>query len=233
MSSGREQQLAGALHEVRERIARACTASGRDAATVTLVAVTKTFPADDVRLLAALGVTDVGENRVAELVEKRAQLTDVPVTWHFVGQVQTNKAGAVAAAADVVHSVDRQRLVDALARTGQPLRVLLQVDLAEPAGAPGAGRGGAPADEVPRLAASVAAAGQLRLAGVMGVPPRDVDPRESYARLAAVHAALLIEHPDATWRSAGMSGDLEAAIGAGATHVRVGTSLLGSRPPLR
>ena len=232
---GRRAEIAANLDRVEARIAAACRAAGRDRAEITLVAVTKTFPADDVGHLAALGVREVGENRAADAAEKvtacrEAGLTDL--TWHFVGQVQTNKAALVAGCCEVVHSVDRARLVTALDKgagaAGRRLRVLVQVDLAGTDG-----RGGAAPADVPAIAAAVADAEHLDLAGVMAVAPLDEDPGEAFGRLAEVAEALRREHPGAVVVSAGMSGDLEAAVARGATHLRVGTALLGSRPPLR
>jgi pyridoxal phosphate enzyme (YggS family) len=232
---GRRAEIAANLDRVEARIAAACRAAGRDRAEITLVAVTKTFPADDVGHLAALGVREVGENRAADAAEKVAAsretgLTDL--TWHFVGQVQTNKAALVAGCCDVVHSVDRARLVTALDKgagtAGRRLRALVQVDLAGTDG-----RGGAAPADVPAIAAAVADAEHLDLAGVMAVAPLDEDPDAAFGRLAAVAEALRREHPGAVVVSAGMSGDLEAAVARGATHLRVGTALLGSRPPLR
>jgi pyridoxal phosphate enzyme (YggS family) len=194
---------------------------------VVLVAVTKTRPASDVRLLRDLGLADMGENRDQEARAKAAEVTGV--RWHFVGAVQTNKARSVASYADVVHSVDRPQLVAALSagaeRAQRRLEVLLQVSLdGDPA------RGGARPVDVPSLAAAAAAAPGLRLAGVMAVAPLGGDPAAAFAELAGVRAQLLEQHPDATAMSAGMSGDLEQAVAHGATHVRVGTALLGARP---
>jgi uncharacterized pyridoxal phosphate-containing UPF0001 family protein len=154
------------------------------------------------------------------------------VHWHFVGALQTNKAASVAAYADVVHSVDRMRLVDALAKAAaaraRPLGVLIQANL-DPA--PGPGRAGAAPAEIPALARAVAGAPGLILRGLMLVAPRGVDPAPVFAELAELSASLRAEHPRARWISAGMSGDLEAAVAAGATHVRVGSRLLGPRAP--
>ena len=193
-----------------------------------MIAVTKTFPASDVRLLAELGVTDIGENRDQEAAPKAAECTDLPVTWHFVGQLQTNKTRSVVTYADIVHSVDRPRLVTALSqaavRARRTPRCLIQVALDDdPA------RGGARRADVPALAAQLAAADGLELAGVMAVAPLDGDPAAAFAVLGEVAAAVRAEHPEAEIISAGMSGDLESAIACGATHVRVGTALLGGR----
>lgn len=225
----RRAELARSLAAVRERVDAACAGAGRDAAEVTLVAVTKTWPADDVRLLADLGITDVGENRDQEAAAKHAACTGLPLRWHFVGQLQRNKVRSVAGYADVVHSIDRLRLVrplaTAAAEAGRTVTALVQVDL-DPI--PDPGRGGAAPEDVAGLAAAVAGSG-LTLGGVMAVAPPEEDPDRAFARLAEVAAALRADHATATVVSAGMSGDLEAAVRHGATHVRIGTALLGRR----
>ena len=232
--SARRQEIAAGLAAVRERIDAACASAGRDPGEVTLVVVTKYFPASDVRLLADLGVTDVGENRHQEAEAKHHECAELGLTWHFVGGLQSNKAAAVAAYADVVHSVDRGKLVGRLDAGAQdrsrPVDVLLQVSL-DPPDRPG--RAGADAADLPALASLVEAAGMLRLRGLMAVAPLGEDPATAFARLLDVRRELLADHPDATVLSAGMSGDLEAAIAAGATHVRVGTAVLGSRPSVQ
>jgi PLP dependent protein len=225
----RRHELAHNLARVRERLAAACAEAGRDPAELTLVGITKTWPADDVRLLAELGLTDVGENRDQEAAPKHEACAGLPLRWHFVGQLQRNKARSVAGYADVVHSVDRLRLVDPLAgaaaAAGREVTALVQVDL--DAG-PDPARGGARPEEVADLAAAVAASG-LALGGVMAVAPPDEDPDRAFGRLEEIAAALRSDHPGATIVSAGMSGDLEAAVRHGATHVRIGTALLGRR----
>lgn len=230
----RRAELAARLAALEERITAACRAAGRDRAELTLVAVTKTFPASDVRLLAELGVRDIGENRDQEAAPKAAACADLPLRWHFVGQLQTNKAGSVAGYADVVHSVDRLRLVAALDRAAaareRRLTCLVQVDLDE---GPHAGRGGvADAAGLDAVADALARADHLDLGGVMAVAPLGTDPGPAFARLEQLARRLRSAYPQATVVSAGMSGDLEAAVAHGATHLRVGTALLGSRPPL-
>jgi PLP dependent protein len=224
----RREELAGRLATVRERIAAACRTAGRDPGEVTLVAVTKTFPASDVRLLSGLGVRNFGENRDAEAAPKVAQCADLDLIWHFVGQVQTNKAVSVARYATFVHSVDRMRLIRALGaaarRAERVVQCLIEVSLdCDPA------RGGAPAGEVPKLADAITATDGLVLAGVMAIAPLGMPPAAAFARLLDSAAVVRAVRPSATVISAGMSGDLEAAIAAGATHVRIGTALLGDR----
>lgn len=224
------------LRIVRERIAAAARAAGRDPAEVRLLAVSKTFPAADVAALAALGQREFAENRVQELVGKVGELAGDPAVpalrWHLVGQLQRNKCAAVARIGAVVHSVDRASLVAALDRAAQqaatPLDVLVQVDLGGPPGRDGA-RGGAPPEEVPALADAVAGTAGLRLLGLMAVAPRDEEPAPAFARLAEIAARVRADHPGSRELSAGMSADLEAAVTAGATVVRVGTALFGPR----
>jgi pyridoxal phosphate enzyme (YggS family) len=237
----RRAELAASLDEVRQRIARACAAAGRDPGSVTLVAVTKTYPASDVVLLAGLGVTDVGENKDQEAAAKFAavQAEGARLRWHFVGQLQRNKAKSVVAYADVVESVDSMRLAGALSAAAvrlreRPLDVLVQVSIdGDPS------RGGAvdsaddPDRDLWRVASAVEEAEGLRLAGVMAVAPLGWEPSRAFETLAGLTARLRSSCPDATVVSAGMSGDLEDAVRYGATHVRIGTSLLGMRNPLR
>ena len=230
----RRDEIAAGLATVRDRIASACADVGRDAGEVTLVVVTKFFPASDVRILADLGVAHVGENRHQEAQAKAAECADLGLTWHFIGGLQSNKAAAVAAYADVVESVDRVKLVGPLDRGAHArdhrVDVLLQVSL-DPPGRDG--RSGADPASVPALATAVEESAILELRGLMAVAPLGEEPRPAFDRLAAIHADLLVDHPRATWLSAGMSGDLEHAVRAGATHVRVGSAVLGSRPQVK
>ncbi|MBP1136771.1 pyridoxal phosphate enzyme (YggS family) [Arthrobacter sp. PvP023] len=227
------------LAAVRRRVAAATEAAGRPDNPPELIVVTKFHPAADVRRLAALGVTDVGENRDQEASEKAASLGDLGLRWHFVGQLQSNKAKSVVRYAHAIHSVDRPQLAAALAksiaveqeRTGRaPLECFIQVSLDEDAGSH---RGGASRLEVPALADQLAGSPGLVLAGVMAVAPLGADPDAAFGKLAEISAQLLRDHPSATGISAGMSQDLESAIRAGATHLRIGSDILGSRPALR
>jgi pyridoxal phosphate enzyme (YggS family) len=236
----RREQLAANLVAVRTRIAAACAAAGRGPDEVTMIAVTKTYPADDVLLLGGLGVTDVGENRDQEAAPKAvaARASGVDLRWHFIGQLQRNKCRSVVTYADMVHSVDSVRLADALGVAAQrlrnrPLDVLLQVSLDEDPVRGGAVPDGADPDRnVSRVAEAIAGQPSLRLAGVMAVAPLHGDPAAAFARLAGIAAALRADYPDARVVSAGMSGDLETAIAWGATHVRIGSALLGKRRTL-
>ncbi|GAA4619075.1 YggS family pyridoxal phosphate-dependent enzyme [Saccharopolyspora hordei] len=234
----RRAELEASLREVRARIDRACRAAGRDPSEVELLAVTKTFPASDVALLADLGQTAFAENREQEARGKVAEFTELrpsaSVRWHMVGQLQRNKARAVVRWADVVESVDSARLVEALRRATanaldagdrtHPLDVLVQVSLDE-----AEGRGGCRPDDVPALADMITQTGDLRLRGVMAVAPLGGDPDVAFDTLSKISERLRGDHPEAVEVSAGMSGDLESAVAHGSTRVRVGTALLGGR----
>lgn len=265
--AGRKDELAARLDQVRGRIARA--AADRPGSAPELIVVTKYFPASDVAALAELGVRDVGENRDQEAAAKAAELSAESSTgssggksgagpaaglrWHFIGQLQTNKAKSVVRYAHAVHSVDRPQLVAALSKAmtteqerrraeGLPDRAdllcLIQVDLddrpaqSRPAAAAGRGRGGAEPDQVGTLAALIEQAPGLVLGGLMAVAPLGADPAEAFGRLAGYSAQLRLAHPGAAMVSAGMSQDLEEAVAAGATHLRVGSDVLGRRPAL-
>ncbi|MFI8216929.1 YggS family pyridoxal phosphate-dependent enzyme [Streptomyces sp. NPDC085932] len=235
----RKDELAANLAKVERRIADACAAAGRPREDVTLIVVTKTYPASDVRILAELGVRHVAENRDQDAAPKAAACSDLPLTWHFVGQLQTNKVRSVVDYADFVQSVDRSRLVTALSkeagRTGRELGCLLQVAL--DAGVSGRGeRGGVAPEGIEELAGLVAGAPGLRLAGLMTVAPLTGEyagrEQAAFERLMDLSTDLRRSHPAATMVSAGMSADLEQAVAAGATHVRVGSAVLGVRPGL-
>lgn len=237
--TARKAQLAENLARVEERIERACVAAGRARDDVTLIVVTKTYPAEDVRLLAELGVRHVAENRDQEASPKAAECSELSLKWHFVGQLQTNKTRSVAGYADYVHSVDRPKLARALSgaaeRAGRELGCLIQVALDAPSGALGS-RGGVSPGDVPALADEVAAAQGLYLAGLMTVAPLtgtyEGRPGAAFERLMEISTGLRAAHPAANMVSAGMSSDLEEAVTAGATHVRVGSAVLGERPRL-
>jgi hypothetical protein len=229
----RREELAANLATVEHRIGAACVAAGRPRDEVTLIVVTKTYPASDVDLLVGLGVTDIGENRHPEAGRKLDELAGPRPRLHFIGGLQTNKANAVARYADVVQSVDRPRLVEGLSRgavnAGRTVGCLVQVDF----GVTGIGRSGVTPADVPRIADALAHAEGLRLDGVMTVAPLGVDPRPSFDHLVRISGALRRDHPDASVISAGMSDDFEKAVESGATHLRVGRSILGERVPLR
>lgn len=226
--------LAARLSAIDERIADAARRAGRDPDEITRIVVTKFHPAQLVRDLHALGVRDVGENRQQEMTAKRAELQQPEgsgyegLRWHFIGQAQTNKAGAIRRASDAVHSVDRIRLADALHRAADDdrvLDVLVQVNLTQDAG-----RGGTTLADAEALAEHVLGLGSLRLRGVMAVAPLDEEPAAAFARLRDVSDGIRRIAPEATWISAGMTGDFVEAIDAGATHLRIGSAITGPRP---
>ncbi|MEU0374387.1 YggS family pyridoxal phosphate-dependent enzyme [Streptomyces sp. NPDC006283] len=235
----RRTELAANLAAVEERISAACAAAGRGRDEVTLIVVTKTYPASDVRILHELGVRHVAENRDQDAAPKAAACADLNLHWHFVGQLQTNKVRSVASYADVVQSVDRRKLVSALStaavRAERELGCLIQVALDAESGRQG-DRGGVAPDGIEELAAAVAGSPGLRLDGLMTVAPL-AGPyagrqQAAFERLMEFASSLRAAHPTANMVSAGMSADLEQAVAAGATHVRVGTAVLGVRPRL-
>lgn len=221
--------LAARLSAIDLRIADAARAAGRDPEDLTRIVVTKFHPAALVTELHALGVRDVGENRQQELSAKRDELTSLDdVRWHFVGQAQTNKAAAIRRSADAVHSVDRERLADALHRAADSddlLDVLVQVNLTDDQGRGGVAPGGAR-----RLAEHILELPSLRLRGVMAVAPLDEEPASAFERLRAIADDVRTVDPAADWISAGMTGDFAEAIAAGATHLRIGSAITGPRP---
>lgn len=235
-NASRAEVLARRLTGLLARIDAACEAAGRDPGEVRLLPVTKYFPAPDIAALHRLGRHDFGENRPQEAGAKAGELHELrPLRWHLIGRLQRNKARQVARWAHAVQSVDSERLAIALetavaaaldaGERQEPLEVLIQVSLdADPA------RGGVAPAGVPALADRIAGSAELRLAGIMAIPPPAADPDAEFARLAEVHTRLRTAHPAATELSAGMSNDLERAIAHGSTCVRVGTALMGERP---
>ena len=225
------QNLGLNLRDVRFRIDRAAQAAGRDPAGVTLVAVSKTQPAEIVRAAATLGVTDFGENYLQEAAAKIERLADLPLRWHFIGRIQANKTRAIAARFDWVHSVDRlglaRRLAEQRSPHAPPLNLCIQVALVEEPGKAGL----APAD-LADAAAAIAKLPRVRLRGLMCLPPPQSDAsaqRRVFARLRALLEELNARGFDLDTLSMGMSEDFEEAIAEGATHVRIGTSLFGAR----
>ena len=229
-ASSHDDGLGARLASVRSGISDAARAAGRSADELTLVVVTKYHPASLVRALSAFGVTDVGENRHQEAQAKAAELADLPLTWHFVGQLQSKKARQVRRYAHVVQSLDRTSVVDAFApNEAEPeppvVDGFVQVNLTDDPG-----RGGVQPDDVEAMVARVLATGTIRLRGVMAVAPLDEEPRAAFARLRSISERVVSLAPDATDISAGMSGDYAEAIAEGATHLRIGTAITGERP---
>ncbi|UFS99458.1 YggS family pyridoxal phosphate-dependent enzyme [Nocardia huaxiensis] len=232
----RVAELSASLAALNDRIHAACRAADRDPGTVRLLPVTKFFPASDIEILYGLGRREFGESREQEASAKVAQLGHLSqIRWEFIGRLQRNKAKHVARWADTVYSVDSDRLATTLDTAAEaaleagerhtPLRVLLQVSLDGDTA-----RGGVTAADLPALADHVAGSASLQLGGLMAIPPLESDPEAAFAQLQSIHSYLLAAHPEAAELSAGMSGDLEAAIRHGSTCVRVGTALMGARP---
>ncbi|MBW1637619.1 YggS family pyridoxal phosphate-dependent enzyme [Microbacterium resistens] len=221
--------LAERLSAIDEAIADAARRAGRDPAELTRIVVTKFHPASLVRELHGLGVRDVGENRQQEITAKTGELQDLDdLRWHFIGQAQTKKAAAIRRAAHTVHSVDRERLADALERAAEDdraLDVLIQVNLTDDPS-----RGGVNPDGLEALAEHVQSLSTLTLRGLMAVAPLDEEPASAFARLHGYAARLRAVAPDASWISAGMTADFAEAIAAGATHLRIGSAITGPRP---
>ncbi len=226
----RKLELQTNLQEVELDISNACFAANRNRSDVTLIAVTKTWPASDVDLLAGMGITDVGENRDQEAKPKHEEVLAKNLTWHAIGQLQTNKAKSVAAWADVVHSVDRTDLVNALTKAvfgrETPLNVLIQANL-DPN--PTENRGGALPNELMKLAELISQSDGLHLQGIMGVAPLAGDDELAFSKLQGFASEIQNSFPEANWISAGMSGDFATALKYGATHLRIGSSILGNR----
>lgn len=220
----REDELSSNLNWVRQRVEQAAKRVGRVDEEITLIVVTKTYPVSDVEILRNLGVENFAENRDREGREKSAI---VPATWHFQGQIQSNKISSIASWANVVHSLDdprHLRLLSAATPESKVISIFIQVCLD-----PQPGRGGILPQELPLLAELVLKEEALKLEGLMAVAPLGENPESAFARLSRIHSDFRQQFPSAPSLSAGMSGDFEIAIAHGATHVRVGSSILGSR----
>jgi len=219
--------LSHRLAAVREGIADACSSAGRNPSEVTLIVVTKFHPVSVMRELFELGVRDFGENRHQEAEAKAEELSDLDLTLHFIGQLQSNKAAAVRRYADVIHSVDRPGLVTALGKASDDIiECFLQLNLTDDPS-----RGGVAPSDLERLADLAAATPSLRVLGVMAVAPLDTDPRPAFVRVREASLVLQRIIPQASFISAGMSHDYGEAIAEGATHLRIGTAITGERPP--
>lgn len=231
--SNRLKDLQSNLEKIHSRIAEACKGSKRNISEITLIAVTKTYPASDVDLLKQLGIENVGENKDQEAAGKISQVKE-KYSWHFIGQLQSNKAKSVVTYADLIHSVDRLSLAKELQKSASAIakkqKVLIQVDLDQ--SGPDPSRGGVWPADLAELAQFVGGSENLELAGLMSVAPLGENPAEAFQRLAQLRSDFLKNYPKAAILSAGMSEDLEAAIEHGATHLRIGSALLGERPKI-
>ena len=231
--SNRLSEIQSNLEIIQTRIKNTCSAAGRDISEITLIAVTKTYPASDVDLLKQLGIENVGENRDQEASAKKLEVKS-EFKWHFIGQLQSNKAKSVVNYADLIHSVDRWSLAKEIQKSAQGIdkvqQVLIQVDLDQ--SGPDPTRGGIWPAELRELAQLINQASHLELMGLMSVAPLGEKPELAFARLKEIRVDFLKENPGAQILSAGMSDDLESAILHGATHLRIGSALLGERPKI-
>lgn len=231
--SNRLANIQSNLEKINSRIAQACSRSKRNISEITLIAVTKTYPASDVDLLKQLGIENVGENKDQEASGKISQVKE-KFSWHFIGQLQSNKAKSVVTYAELVHSVDRLSLAKELQKSASAIakkqKVLIQVDLDQ--SGPDSSRGGVWPADLAALAQFISQSENLELAGLMSVAPLGENPSKAFERLAQIRSDFLKNYPNAVILSAGMSEDLEAAIEHGATHLRIGSALLGERPKI-
>ena len=222
MAIDRRSEIAGNLEAVREQISKAAEGAGRSVNEITLIAVTKTFPASDVEILKDLGVSDFGENRDSDAAPKAAAISG---TWHFQGQIQSNKLKSITSWANVIHSLDEIRHFEVIEKSAaHPLDIFCQVSLDG-----SEGRGGVSEQKLYELAKEIEKSTTHRLQGLMAVAPLGVDPTVAFSKLSAIHKAFMADFPKANKLSAGMSGDFKEAIAHGATHIRIGSQILGSR----
>jgi pyridoxal phosphate enzyme (YggS family) len=218
----RRSEITSNLQTVRDEISKAVASAGRSLDEITLIAVTKTFPASDVEILKDLGVTDFGENRDADAAPKAAAVAG---TWHFQGQIQSNKLKSITSWANVIHSLDEIRHFEVIEKSApHPLEIFCQVSLDG-----SEGRGGVSEQKLYELAQAIEKSATHTLQGLMAVAPLGVDPSAAFSKLSAIHKAFMADFPKANKLSAGMSGDYKEAIAHGATHIRIGSSILGSR----
>ncbi|CAB4333868.1 MAG: YggS family pyridoxal phosphate-dependent enzyme [Actinobacteria bacterium] len=218
----RHDEIATNLAVVQERISKAASLAGRNPDDITLIAVTKTFPANDVEILSQLGVTNFGENRDSDAAPKAASVAG---TWHFQGQIQSNKLKSITSWSNVIHSLDEIKHFEIIEKVApHPLEIFCQVSLDG-----SSGRGGVSSEKLHELATAIEESSRHRLLGLMAVAPLGAQPLEAFSQLSVIHKAFMIDFPKANKLSAGMSGDFEEAIAHGATHIRIGSSILGSR----
>ena len=222
MAIDRKSEITSNLEAVRDQIVKAAISAGRSLDEITLIAVTKTFPASDVEILRDLGVTDFGENRDADAAPKAVAVAG---TWHFQGQIQSNKLKSITSWANVIHSLDEIRHFEVIEKNAtHPLDIFCQVSLDG-----SEGRGGVSEQKLYELAQAIEKSAVHRLQGLMAVAPLGVDPTVAFSKLSAIHKAFMADFPKADKLSAGMSGDFKEAIAYGATHIRIGSQILGSR----
>ena len=222
MAIDRRSEITSNLEAVRDQISKAALSAGRSLDEITLIAVTKTFPASDVEILRDLGITHFGENRDSDAAPKAAAVVG---TWHFQGQIQSNKLKSITSWANVIHSLDEIRHFEVIEKNAlHPLDIFCQVSLDD-----SVGRGGVSEQKLYELAQAIEKSATHRLQGLMAVAPLGVDPTVAFSKLSAIHKAFIADFPKADKLSAGMSGDFKEAIAYGATHIRIGSQILGSR----
>lgn len=222
----RADEITNGLAQVKERISQAASKAERFLDEITLIAVTKTYPVSDVAILHNLGISNFGENRSDEGAEKSAQVSGI---WHFQGQVQSRKLREIAGWASYIHSIDSAEHAEKLSRIcvemEKDISIFLQLSLD---GAPD--RGGVTAAEISALAEQVSQLPNIKLVGLMCVPPVSYEHERAFSEISDIHRGFKGAFPEAKLLSAGMSSDFDVAIAHGATHLRVGSQILGSRP---
>jgi pyridoxal phosphate enzyme (YggS family) len=222
----RTSEITANLNDVKAKIASAALKAGRDADEITLIVVTKTFPVSDLEILYSLGMREFGENRDQEAVEKVAKLpTDI--NWNFQGGIQSNKLKSITTWAGSIHSVDKLKYAQVIAEqnTGKPKDIFIQVSLDQPPES----RGGVDPKKLIDLASEITKLPGISLKGLMAVAPLDLPEEQAFLKLKEIQADFVAVFKDAKYLSAGMSGDYEMAISYGATHLRIGSSILGNR----
>ena len=221
--SNRSEELSANLNAIKSRISVAAQSAGRNAEEITLIVVTKTFPASDAQILYELGVRDFGENRDQEASAKSTELPD-DCRWHFQGQIQSNKLKSIANWADVLHSIDDIAHANKLNSLVTSKDIFIQVSLDNQPN-----RGGVLPELIPEFLEEISAFSNLKIRGLMAVAPLDEKPVIAFQRLKALSERVVKTQPTAHEISAGMSNDFEAAISQGATHIRIGSQILGVR----
>jgi len=233
MTNSRLEEITENVSKVTNQIHEACKKVNRDPGEITLIAVTKTYPSSDVEILATLGIKDVGENKDQEASLKFEQVKS-QLNWHFVGQLQSNKVKSVVSYANLIHSLDRLSLVKEIQKQAQKINkiqsVLIQIDLDE--SGDDENRGGVSVADLNSLATQISQSSNLELKGLMSVAPLNSKPEIAFDRLRDIQSQFLRQFPNAQILSAGMSEDFEVAIAYGATHLRIGSGLLGERPQI-
>jgi pyridoxal phosphate enzyme (YggS family) len=226
----RADEIAGNFSQVKEKISVAAQGSGRDLAQLTLIAVTKTFPTTDLEMLYSLGIREFGENRDQEASVKAAQLPS-DINWHFQGGIQSNKLKSICSWASVIHSVDQYRYAQKISEysLNKTMKIFIQVSLDKPVES----RGGVDPEKLIDLAGEISLLPNISVMGLMAVAPVDQPAEPAFAQLQRIHQSFIAHYKDAKYLSAGMSGDYEMAISYGATHLRIGSSILGNRPPIK